>query len=114
MKGKGDSGELVIDGTVVGMVTLTGFDGTWCFGEFRANREFEKFATLFGAWSLLIHDDEDRRLSPEAAEELRITEAAIDRLDAHVKDPHSGERTRIRQLNIDSNLIEWRNDGNAR
>src|SRR5437016_462634 len=73
--------QLFINGRHVGNVELTSIDGNWRFGRFHPDSGFADFAQHFGRWSLLMHaDDGGKRLSREAAIELRALERAIDLL----------------------------------
>jgi hypothetical protein len=102
-------GELYLDGTVVGCVTLKGEDGSWHFGDFEPNAAFEAFAPLFGRWALLMHTDEDSdRIPRAAADELREVEQAIDRLRARLLVVDTGEWKDLQQVNIDGALIDWK------
>jgi hypothetical protein len=98
----------------VGRVKITGWDGSWGFGEFTPAEGFARFAPCFGAWSLLMHADAGRdgtrRLSREAAEELREAECRIDRIHAKLFLAGLQEWRTISQLNIDGPLIEWKED----
>ncbi|HEX4796526.1 MAG TPA: hypothetical protein VH370_22235 [Humisphaera sp.] len=100
-------GQLFINGRHVGNVELTSIDGNWHFGRFHPQADFGQFAERFGRWSLLMHaEDDTRRLSREAARELRALESAIDLLHASLKF-ENGINREIRELNIDGTLIEW-------
>jgi hypothetical protein len=102
-------GELYLDDTLVGLVTVKGEDNSWHFGEFEPCEAFSTFAPLFGRWSLLMHADEDAdRLSNAAADELREVEQAIDRVRARLRLFDTGEWRDLRQLNIDGELIDWK------
>lgn len=93
----------------VGDVVIRGWEGSWGFGEFAPREGFSDFAPIFGSWSLLMHADEDAaKLSPDAAEELRQAEYAIDSLRAKLFLPTRNEWRAIRQVNIDGKLIEWK------
>ncbi|HEY7117628.1 MAG TPA: hypothetical protein VH475_13650, partial [Tepidisphaeraceae bacterium] len=84
--------ELFLDGRLVGNVTIKGEDNSWHFGEFEPRPEFERYAPLFGRWSLLMHADEDSdRLTDAAADELREIELEIDRVRARLRMVDSGE-----------------------
>jgi hypothetical protein len=99
--------QLFINGRYVGNVELTSSDGNWRFGRFHPQADFAEFAGHFGRWSLLMHaEDGARRLSREAAQELRALESAIDLLHASLKS-ENGLNREIRELNIDGTLIEW-------
>jgi len=101
--------ELYLNDTPVGAVTLRGSDNSWGYGTFHPNDAFAAFAPLFGRWSLLIHaDDQTDRLSPAASEELRRAEFAIDGIHAKLLWPDRREWIAITQLNIDGDLIEWK------
>ena len=100
---------LYLDDVFVGTVTLRGAEHSWRYGTFRPGEGFAAFATLFGRWSLLIHaDDRSDRLSPAAAEELRDVEYAIDHVRAMLYWPGLDQWVPVLQLNIDGELIEWK------
>src|SRR4051812_33655587 len=104
-----DRAELFLDGTKVGDVLCKSSDNSWHFGEFTPNAEFARFSTLFGQWSLLMHADEDAdRLTDAASQELREMEIAIDRVRARLHLLDTGEWRDIQQLNIDGDLIDWK------
>jgi hypothetical protein len=103
------TGRLYLNNKEVGDVLIRGWQGSWGFGEFRPGEAFSDFATIFGSWSLLMHADEDaEKLTPDAAEELRRAEYAIDSLRAKLFLPARNEWRSIRQVNIDGKMIEWR------
>jgi len=102
-------GHLYLNDTDVGTVNIRGWQSSWGIGEFKPNDRFSDFAPIFGNWSLLMHADADQaRLTPEAAEELRRAEYAIDALHAKLFLPETKEWRRIGQVNIDGGLIEWK------
>lgn len=102
-------GQLYLNGQAVGNVVAEQDGGSWKFGRFTPADGFSQFAPLFGAWSLLVHEDGQRdRPSPEALQELREAESAIDTLKAEVVWNQSQERTELSELIIDGELIEWR------
>ena len=101
--------ELYLNGVHVGTVQTHGASASWEYGDFTPNDSFSKFAGIFGVWSLLIHDKDGRsRMSPEALEELREAEAAIDSLKAELRWLDPAATTTLEQVNIDGTLIEWK------
>ena len=106
------SARLFLNDREVGSVRVNGWDDAWGFGEFAPGEGFAPFATRFGAWSLLMHadDEADGRLSDAAAEALRQVEYDIDRIHARLFLVGQREWRKISQLNIDGPLIEWRED----
>jgi len=110
------TGRLYLNDTDVGAVRVKGWDDSWGFGEFVPGERFGAFAPWFGAWSLLMHADQNDggdasgRLSRPASQELRRLENEIDRIHARLflVGPH--EWREITQLNIDGQLIEWKED----
>ena len=100
--------ELFLDCDLVGIVELRGVDTSWTFGEFKPRECFSKYATLFGQWSMLMHEDTDRVLHSAASDELRRVEVAIDRLDARLHYLENDKWERISQVNIDGEMIEWK------
>ncbi len=109
MRHGASKGQLYLNDTEVGIVNIRGWQSSWGFGDFHPNERFSEFATIFGNWSLLMHADDDQaKLSPEAAEELRRAEYAIDQLRAKLFLPETKEWRKIGQVNIDGGLIEWK------
>jgi hypothetical protein len=101
--------ELYLNGIHVGHVTAHGVSASWEYGDFTPTESFSKFAGIFGVWSLLIHDKDGRsRMSPEALEELREAEAAIDSLRAELRWINPAGIDTLEQVNIDGALIEWK------
>jgi len=102
---------LYIDGIEVGAVAVKGWEGAWGIGEFDAGEAFARFAPRFGLWSMLMHEDDGAdRLSDAALQELRRVECELDSLRAELVLCETAERRRIRQLNIDGPMIEWKED----
>ncbi|HEY7090117.1 MAG TPA: hypothetical protein VH518_18615 [Tepidisphaeraceae bacterium] len=100
---------LYLNGKEVGGVALKSLADSWGFGEFTPNAAFGEFATLFGKWSLLMHaDDDEKKLSEEASDELRRAEFEIDALRAKLLVNETNEWVDVSQLNIDGPLIEWK------
>jgi hypothetical protein len=109
MQRKNTQGQLYLNDKDVGSVHIRGWRSSWGFGDFHPNEGFAEFATIFGNWSLLMHADDDQtQLSPEASEELRRAEYAMDALRAKLFMPETKEWRAIQQVNIDGHLIEWK------
>ncbi len=105
----GSKADLLINGTPVGRVTVKGFNGSWTFGDFEPFEAFSGYAPIFGTWSLLMHADADSEpISPAAKDELRQTEIAMLRSRMELLFPETNERQRTAAVNIDGNLIEWK------
>jgi hypothetical protein len=110
------TGRLYLNDTEVGTVKVKGWDDSWGFGEFSPGERFGAYAPWFGAWSLLMHADQNDddaasgRLSRPASEELRRVENEIDRIHAKLFLVGPREWRKISQLNIDGTLIEWKED----
>jgi hypothetical protein len=102
--------QLYLNGVLVGTVKSEGSESSWGFGQFTPAPEFERFATIFGAWSILIHEEEDRRASREALEELNAAEKAIDAIKAEMLWLDTQERIHLGMITIDGPLIEWKMD----
>jgi hypothetical protein len=99
---------LFLNGKPVGEVLADAASDAWGFGRFKPADEFSSFAPLFGAWSLLIHeDDQDGRVREETLDGLRAAEAAIDMIRAELLWLDTQQRTPVRQITIDGGLIEW-------
>jgi hypothetical protein len=100
---------LFINGKDVGTVEVKSLADSWGFGDFSPNAAFEEFAVIFGNWSLLMHaDDEEKKLSEAASEELRQAEYAIDSLRAKLLITATNEWLDVSQINIDGPLVEWK------
>src|SRR5438105_870997 len=78
----GMKGHLHLDGREVGVIAVSGCDAALHYGRFMPGEGFAEFASLFGRWSLLMHDDEDRPLHPTAQEALTDLERAMGNLHA--------------------------------
>jgi hypothetical protein len=101
--------QLALNGEYVGDVVLQRREDSWAHGLFYPTDAFAKYAPLFGRWSLLMHaDGEFEPLSDAARDELRQTEADIDRLCATLHFIEGDHRVNCLQLNIDAGLIEWK------
>ena len=101
-------GQLFLNGQPVGEVQAEGVSDAWGYGSFKPQNEFEKFAPLFGAWSMLLHAEEELdRPTREALEALRDAEKAIDTIRAELRWSDEAVPVRVRQLTIDGPLIEW-------
>jgi len=112
MRRQNRQARLYLNGQDVGTVEAQGASVAWGFGQFVPEEGFCKFAPLFGTWSLLIHEEDNRHhASKEALMELRGAEMAIDALRAELLWTDTQQRTPIRQLIIDGGLIEWNQAG---
>lgn len=105
---RGTRGELHLNGRRVGDISVAGWDASWTFGRFEPGDDFSAFAPVFGRWSLLMHEDEAEPLSRAASEELRDAEREMDAIRARVFFPADGIWHDVAQLNIDGELIEWK------
>ena len=101
-------GELYLDGELVGEVFVRGWQSSWGFGEFHPNERFSAFAPVFGQWAMLMHEDERERLSVAASDELSVAEQAMDGIRSQLFLRELNEWRDVRQLNIDGELIEWK------
>jgi hypothetical protein len=104
----GMRGHLHLDGREVGVIVVSGCDAALNYGRFSPAEGFADFANLFGRWSLLMHEDEDRPLHPTAQQALSDLERAMDRLHAKIYFPERDVWQKVRQINIDGNDVEWR------
>ena len=103
------SGQLYLNDEFAGEVLIRGWEGAWGFGEFRPCDNFQKHAALFEQWSRLMHVNESAdQLSRDIAEQLRKVECALYRIRARLFLMDSKTWRQISILNIDSNLIEWK------
>jgi hypothetical protein len=108
---QGSLAELRLNGKRVGTVSIRGTSDSWSWGYFAPEPAFAEFAPLFGIWSLIMHaDDETRRLSRAASDELRQAEVQIDSLRGELFWPDQQKITRAWQINIDDKLVEWKHE----
>ena len=108
---QGSLAELRLNGKRVGRVWVRGTSDSWSWGYFEPEESFAEFAPLFGTWSLLMHaEDDSRRQSRAASEELREIEVAIDGLRSELYWPQQQRTTRAWQINIDERLVEWKHE----
>jgi hypothetical protein len=100
---------LFLNDQEVGTVHAHGGDTSWGFGEFSPNDTFSFYAPLFGAWSVLMHaEDDSDRLSREAAIELAKAEETLAALRARLFFPQDQQHIRIAELTIDGDKLEWK------
>ncbi|HEX8911879.1 MAG TPA: hypothetical protein VF796_05935 [Humisphaera sp.] len=104
----GAAAHLHIDGKLVGTIEVTGWDSTWTHGRFTPTDGFAPYATVFGRWSLLMHEDEHAPLHGAAQAALADTERQIDMLHVRVYFPKEDQWHEVRQLNIDGGTVEWK------
>lgn len=102
------SAELYLNGKKVGHVNVRGWESSWGIGDFIPDDAFSDFALVFGQWSLLMHEDPDERLTRAASEELNTAEQAMDAIRARLYFLDRNEWRNVRQINIDAELIEWK------
>jgi hypothetical protein len=100
--------ELHLNRVQVGTVVVTGWDASWGFGRFTPGPGFEPFATAYGLWSLLMHEDGTGRLARSTAADLAVVENAIDRIRARLYFTADDTWVDPFQLNIDGELLEWK------
>jgi hypothetical protein len=100
--------QLYLNDALVGDVVIEGRGHSWSYGRFQPHPNFSAFAMLFGRWSMLMHEENDGRLGPAASDELRQTECEIDRLNARLFIVDDQKWVKCAQLNIDSEMIEWK------
>ncbi len=105
----GATGTVHLNGVPVGTVTVTGYDTSWGFGVFHPGDRFARFAPAFGLWSALMHADrDDRPLSRATSDALVTAENAMDALKAKLYFPEDAAWVDVFQLNIDGELLEWK------
>jgi hypothetical protein len=104
----GSTGRLHLDGRDVGEIVVERWDASWTYGRFTPNDAFASFATLFGRWSLLMHEDEGEPLHQAASAALAEAERQMDALHARVHFPGTGAWRVARQINIDGGTVEWK------
>lgn len=100
---------LFINDTEVGSVALRHSADSWGMGDFVPNDAFTRFAPLFGAWSLIMHEDDGGgRIDAAILEELHRAEAALDKLRVKLRRTDRDEWIDVDQVVIDGPMIEWR------
>lgn len=100
--------DLFLEGKDVGHIDVQGSTLAWGFGKFTPYPDFSGFALRFGYWSLLMHEDyQSPHIDKLVLDELRDAEEQLDRLHAELLWLDTGQRTPVRQINIDGPLIEW-------
>jgi hypothetical protein len=100
---------LFLNDQPVGEVQVTGGDFSWGFGRFVPSPEFAQFAPLYGTWSVLMHAEDDQsKLSRDAAAELARAEALIDSVKARLRFLNEDQHVHIAQLTIDGDRLEWK------
>lgn len=99
---------LWLGGCAVGRVTPCREDGPWHFGRFTPAPSFGRFASRFAEWARVMHAQSDRPLTDEQRAKLANIERSIDALRAWCAEPGRSARRRIAQLNIDGEMIEWK------
>jgi hypothetical protein len=100
-------GQLYLDGTLVGDVAISGWHGSWGFGDFTPRPGYARFAPIFDEWSRLMHADKGR-LSREHAGKLREVECRMYELHAKLWIVQERRWRQIAILTIDGGLIEWK------
>jgi hypothetical protein len=101
--------KLFINDTEVGSVALRHSADSWGMGDFVPNDAFVQFAPLFGAWSLIMHEDDGGgRIDAAILEELHRAEAALDKLRVRLLRSERNEWVDVDQVVIDGPMIEWR------
>jgi hypothetical protein len=108
MRAKTGEAILYLNDKYVGRVKVHGWETSWGYGDFEPNEDFAPFAPIFGRWSLLMHEDEGERLTPDASEELQQAEVVLDTLRARLHFAAVDEWMELGQVNIDGPLIEWK------
>lgn len=105
---RGAQAELHIDGRHVGQIEVVGWHSTYTHGRFTPGEAFAPYAALFGRWSLLMHEDETRPLHATASSALAEAERDIDTLHVRIYFPKQDRWVDVRQVNIDGDLVEWK------
>ncbi len=106
LRSVGERAELFLDDAPVGTVTVSGADGSWGFGRFRPGPAFAPFAAAYRTWSALLHAG--ARLTAETSVELARIENRLDRIKGRLFFPADGAWVEVVQLNIDGDLLEWK------
>jgi hypothetical protein len=100
---------LFINDTEVGLVALRHSADSWGMGDFVPNDAFGQFAPLFGAWSLIMHEDDGGgRIDAAIMDELHRAEAALDKLRVKLLRTERDEWIDVDQVVIDGPMIEWK------
>ncbi len=88
---------------------MTGCDASWGFGTFQPMDPFARFAPAFGLWSRLMHaDGDDRPLTRDRSAALARAENAMDAIKARLFFPDDLAWVDAFQLNIDGEMLEWK------
>jgi hypothetical protein len=101
------TGQLYLNGKLVGDVAVQGWHGSWGFGEFEPRPAFGEFAPLFAEWSRLMHANPGR-LSRENAARLRQVENRTYALHARLWLVQARQWRHVAIVNIDGTMIEWK------
>ena len=104
----GATAQLFLDGTLVGTVVLSRRNDSWNFGRFTPGDAFSPFAPRFARWSMLMHEDEDKQITPALSDELRAAEKDLISIPAKLYLPDRDEWRKIAVLTIDGPLVEWK------
>ena len=103
------TGRLYLNEQHVGDVEIHGWQNAWGFGLFMPGPRFKTFAPLFERWASLMHSKASvDRLSEDDAAELRKAEIALYAIHAKMHVPEMQQWRQIAILNIDQQLIEWK------
>ena len=105
---RGTRGALHLNGRYVGNVVVQGWDASWTYGQFQPTEGFADFAAVYGRWSLLMHEDTAEPVSDVVASALRDAEQQMDTIRARVFFPDQNAWHDVAQLNLDGELIEWK------
>lgn len=103
----GTTARLHLNGRDVGGIVVEGWRDGGTVGRFAPGEAFSPFANLFGRWSLLMHEDEDRPLHAVAQSALADAERQMDALHVRVHYPDPDVWVDVRQVNIDGTMVEW-------
>ena len=106
MKQSTMTGQLYLNGQLVGDVAVHGWHGPWGFGEFEPRPAFAAFAPLFTEWSRLMHATPGR-LSRDDAAQLRDIENRMYALHGRMWLVKAREWRHTDMVNIDGCMIEW-------
>ena len=101
------TGQLYLNGQLVGDLVVQGWHGPWGFGEFEPRPAFAAFAPLFAEWSRLMHASPGR-LTRDNAARLRAIENRMYALHGRVWLVNAREWRHVDIVNIDGTMIEWK------
>jgi hypothetical protein len=100
---------LYLNGQPVGNILISGWDGSWGFGEFSPEAAFAPFAPLYDEWARLMHSPAIAdRLTDDIGAALRRVESELYAITARIYVEEFRAWRKVDILTIDGRLIEWK------